>query len=192
MVYGKYKRIFIVIEMILIILVTLFLVFYFSAREVFDDSSSETVIGENELELSVSGNLKINSSKSDMSIASGTIAFDKGINNSSNYYLSIDILKNDYVELNGTYLLLDIKDVDGNTISVINGLTKMSIGSVSGFDITNSEGIIDIVSGKEITNDGINVTIDQYVFSVYAVNMDDVPEDFGFEASISIDIKPIV
>lgn len=70
-----------------------------------------------------------------------------------NYYLYLDVSANGFVyttEEKTAELILTITDKEGTPLTRVDGLDYVTVGAVSGFDITTAKGIIPILDNYEI------------------------------------------
>ncbi len=82
------------------------------------------------------------------------VANDKTSSATSTYDVSFDIKSNGFfhtTEEKTPEIILSIKDHNNNEITSIQGYTYITVGDISGFDITDSEGKITIKRGEEIS-----------------------------------------
>ena len=87
------------------------------------------------------------------------VANNKTNEATKNYYVYLNISENTFTytqDENTPELLLTIKDVSGNAITSITGLTYKTVidgkgTSVSGFDITTKSGLLTLFDNREIT-----------------------------------------
>ena len=68
------------------------------------------------------------------------------------YSLYYQINENGFKDsVNGNKVIIKIFKPDGTELTSLNGLTRTSVGNISGFEVTNKEGIITIFEDREIT-----------------------------------------
>ena len=87
--------------------------------------------------------------------ATATLTANNKTNNvTEHYYLYLNIEKNTYtysIDESTPEILLTVTDSSGNEITDISGLTHVTAGGVSGYDITTKSGLITILNNREIT-----------------------------------------
>ena len=87
--------------------------------------------------------------------ASATLTANNATNTATeNYYIYLNISNNNFVyttETNQAEMLLRVIDPTGAEVTSINGLTQVTSGGVTGFDITTSTGLIPIADNYEIS-----------------------------------------
>ena len=112
--------------------------------------------------------------QADSTTASATLVANNGNNYAKyTYYMYLDISKNElkYTTLDKTAeLILTITDKEGTPITSIEGLDYVTVGDVSGFDITESEGIIKILNQHEIET--TSTEVHEWNITVTLINLD--------------------
>ena len=106
--------------------------------------------------------------------ASATLTANNATNTATrNYYLYLNITNNEFtytVDSDTPELILTITDPEGAPVENISGLEYVTVGDVSGFDITTASDIITLASNCEITSTG---TVTQtWNITVTFVNLD--------------------
>ena len=113
----------------------------------------------------------------------------------ANYYVYLNITENSfkYTTSNKTAeLILSITDKDGNEIKNLEGVSYVTIGGVSGYDITNKEGLVKIANNHEIVSTGTKE--EDWNITITLVNLDsDQTANAGatFKAKINIQKEKI-
>lgn len=128
--------------------------------------------------------------------ASATLTANNASNNATaNYFLYLNITNNEMiytVDSNTPELILTVIDPEGNPITDISGLKYVTVGDVSGFDITEKSGLITLADNYEITSTG---TITQeWNVTITFINLDtDQRANTGkdFNANIVIQKDPL-
>ena len=112
--------------------------------------------------------------QADSTTASATLVANNGNNYAKyTYYMYLDISKNElkYTTLDKrAELILTITDKEGMPITSIEGLDYVTIGDVSGFDITESQGIITILNNHEIET--TSTEVHEWNITVTLINLD--------------------
>ena len=112
--------------------------------------------------------------KSGETYARATLTANNATNNATrNYYVYLDITSNnfEYTTVDEqAELLLKVTDPDGTEVTTLGSLERKTSGGVTGFDITESTGLITIADNYEITSTG-TVTQDWTVEVIFA-NLD--------------------
>ena len=96
---------------------------------------------------------------------------------SESYYVYFNIYENNFVySQNDTVaeIVLVVKDSNGNVITDIDGLSYVTSGGISGFDITTKKGIYKVADDYVIKTNGKNVTIQEWEFSLYFIHLDTI------------------
>ena len=91
-----------------------------------------------------------------------------------NYQVYLEIAKNEFTyttENNTAELLLKVTSPDGTELTSISGLNYVTIGNVSGFDITTAQDLITITKDKEIHATTEKVT-EEWNVSIILVNLE--------------------
>lgn len=91
----------------------------------------------------------------------------------ANYYIYLDIQNNDFVyttEDKTAEMLLRVIDPTGVEVTSIDGLTQVTSGEVTGFDITTSTGLITIADNYEIN--ATPQAIQEWIVEIVFVNLD--------------------
>ena len=90
--------------------------------------------------------------------ASATLTANNATNSATaHYYLYLNILSNtlEYTtEAQTAELILTIKDPNGSPVTELSGYNYVTVGEVSGFDITTKDGLITLADNYEITSTG--------------------------------------
>ena len=113
----------------------------------------------------------------------------------ANYYVYLNITENSfkYTTNNKTAeLILSITDKAGNEIKNLEGVSYVTIGGVSGYDITNKEGLVKIANNHEIVSTGTKE--EDWNITITLVNLDsDQTANAGatFKAKINIQKEKI-
>ena len=106
--------------------------------------------------------------KTGSTTASATLTANNATNNATrNYYLYLDITSNNFeytTDEQTAELILTITDPNDAPVTTLSGYNYVTVGDVSGFDITTTNGLITIADNYEITSTGTetqdwNVTI---------------------------------
>ena len=116
----------------------------------------------------------------------------------ANYYIYLNIESNEFIytsEDNKAELVLQVTDNSGNPVTSIDGLTYVTVvdgsgTSISGFDITDKSGLINLVNNKEIS--ASPRTEEQYNVTLVLINYDfDQNDNAGknFNAKLMIQKK---
>ena len=138
--------------------------------------------------------------KSGSTYARATLTANNATNNATrNYYVYLNITSNDFeyttVDEQGE-ILLKVIDPDGTEVTSIPGLTRKTSGTgdnqVTGFDITESQGLITIANNYEITSTG--TATQEWQVEVIFVNLDsDQNANTGktFNAILTIQEEPM-
>ena len=134
--------------------------------------------------------------KTGSTTASATLTANNATNNATrHYYLYLDITSNDfeYTTVEQTAeLILTITDPEGTPVTELSGYNYVTVGNVSGFDITTKTSLITLADNYEITSTG---TVTQtWNVTITFVNLDsDQNANTGksFNASIKIQEEPI-
>lgn len=91
------------------------------------------------------------------------------------YYVYLRVDSNTFkytTEENLPELILTIKDLSGNNITSLGGLEYVTVGSVSGFDVTEYKGTTLISGPVDITTDGTTKAVDEYVITLTLISLD--------------------
>ena len=140
------------------------------------------------------------SNKSGSTYARAILTANNATNNATrNYYVYLNITSNDFeyttVDEQGE-ILLKVTDHDGSEVTSLSGLTRKTSGSgdnqVTGFDITESQGLITIANNYEITSTGTETQ--EWQVEVIFVNLDsDQNANTGksFSANLIIQEEPM-
>ncbi len=113
----------------------------------------------------------------------------------ANYYVYLNITENSfkYTTSNKTAeLILSITDKAGNEIKNLEGVSYVTSGGVSGYDITNKEGLVKIANNHEIVSTGTKE--EDWNITITLVNLDsDQTANAGatFKAKINIQKEKI-
>ena len=98
-----------------------------------------------------------------------------------NYYLYFNIESNEFVYTTSDHkpeIILTITDPNGNQVTEVTGLTYVTAGSVSGFDITTANGLFEIANNYEITSNSSTVdTIQEWNVTATFINLDSDQND---------------
>ena len=135
--------------------------------------------------------------KSGETYARATITANNATNNATrNYYVYLDITSNDLeytTDDEQAELLLKITDPDGTEVTTLGNLERKTSGGETGFDITESTGLITIADNYEITSTG-TVTQDWTVEVIFANLDSDQNANTGksFSASLIIQEEEII
>ena len=112
--------------------------------------------------------------RTDNTFARAELKANSSTNNATEHYyvyLSIDTNEFTYsTEEKTAELILTITDPNGNPLTSINGLNYVTVGEISGFDITESNGLITIANNYEITS--TSTKIDEWQITLTLVNLD--------------------
>ena len=112
--------------------------------------------------------------RADNTFARAELKANSSTNNATEHYyvyLSIDTNEFTYsTEEKTAELILTITDPNGNALTNINGLNYVTAGEISGFDITESNGLITIANNYEITS--TSTKIDEWNIELTLVNLD--------------------
>ena len=96
--------------------------------------------------------------KSGETFAKATLTANNATNNATrNYYIYLDITSNNFEYTtvdNQAELLLKVTDPDGTEVTTLGSLERKTSGGETGFDITESTGLITIADNYEITSTG--------------------------------------
>ena len=96
--------------------------------------------------------------KSGETFARATLTANNATNNATrNYYIYLDITSNNFeytTDDEQAELLLKITDPDGTEVTTLGSLKRKTSGGETGFDITESTGLITIADNYEITSTG--------------------------------------
>ena len=140
------------------------------------------------------------SNKSGSTYARAILTANNATNTATrNYYVYLNITSNDFeyttVDEQGE-ILLKVTDHDGTEVTSLSGLTRKTSGSgdnqVTGFDITESQGLITIANNYEITSTGTETQ--EWQVEVIFVNLDsDQNANTGksFSANLIIQEEPM-
>ena len=140
------------------------------------------------------------SNKSGSTYARAILTANNATNTATrNYYVYLNITSNDFeyttVDEQGE-ILLKVTDHDGTEVTSLSGLTRKTSGSgdnqVTGFDITESQGLITIANNYEITSTGTETQ--EWQIEVIFVNLDsDQNANTGksFSANLIIQEEPM-
>ena len=106
--------------------------------------------------------------------ASATLTANNATNSATaHYYLYLNILSNNLVyttEEQTAELILTIKDPNGTPVTELSGYEYVTVGEVSGFDITTKDGLITLASNYEITSTGTQTQ--EWEVTVTFINLD--------------------
>ena len=134
--------------------------------------------------------------KSGSTYARAVLTANNATNNATrNYYVYLDITSNDFEYTTvdeQAELLLKVTNPDGTEVTTLGNLERKTSGGETGFDITESTGLITIADNYEITSTG-TVTQDWQIEIIF-VNLDsDQNENTGksFNAELIIQKEPI-
>ena len=116
--------------------------------------------------------------KSGSTYARAILTANNATNNATrNYYVYLNITSNDFeytTEDEQGEILLKVTDPDGSEVTSLSGLTRKTSGNgdnqVTGFDITESQGLITIANNYEITSTGTETQ--EWKIEVIFVNLD--------------------
>ena len=112
--------------------------------------------------------------KSGSTYARATLTANNATNNATrNYYVYLDITSNDFEYTTvdeQAELLLKVTDPDGTEVTTLGSLERKTSGGETGFDITESTGLITIADNYEITSTG-TVTQEWQIEVIFA-NLD--------------------
>ena len=129
--------------------------------------------------------------KAGSSYAKAVLKANDGTNYATaNYYVYLNISNNnfEYTQENKTAeLILKVTDPDGNEVKNIDGLTYVTVNGVSGFDVTDKNGLIRLVNNHEIVSEGTKE--EQWNVELTFVNLDqDQTKNAGkiFDAKLEI------
>ena len=128
--------------------------------------------------------------------ASATLTANNATNTATrNYYLYLNITSNDFTyttENSTAELILTITDPDGTELQTLDGYNHVTVGEVSGFDITTKTGSITIADNYEISATETPTT-QEWNVTVTFVNLDSDQEgntNKTFEATLIIQEEP--
>ena len=129
--------------------------------------------------------------RSGSTTATATLTANNATNTATeNYYIYLDISNNSFVyttDTNQAEMLLRVIDPTGAEVTSIDGLTQVTSGEVTGFDITTSTGLITIADNYEIT--ATPQATQEWTVEIVFVNLDtDQQENTGktFSAELLI------
>lgn len=204
------KLVLVMLSLLIMVVVALLigrLTYAFMAPDIDEDTS-------NQGEVTASGDTLIFSKGNDISLVATTDNFGTGKGNlsrttnpsvrlvansktqnaNSTYFVGIIISNNTYkytTETNSAELILTVRDETGNIITNSSDeLTYVTVGGVSGFDITGKTGIFNIVSDKSITTtSSTSGTTHTWTFTLTLVNKEN---DQSLNENASIDIEVIL
>lgn len=91
-----------------------------------------------------------------------------------NYYLYLDITENtfEYTSENNTpEIILEVTDPNGEKLTALNGYNFVTVGEVSGFDVTTANDIITIADNYEITSSNTPTT-QEWNITLTVINLD--------------------
>ena len=112
--------------------------------------------------------------RTDNTFARAELKANSSTNNATEHYyvyLSIDTNEFTYsTEEKTAELILTITDPNGNPLTSINGLNYVTVGEISGFDITEEKNLITIANNYEITS--TSTKIDEWQITLTLVNLD--------------------
>ena len=135
--------------------------------------------------------------KSGETFARATLTANNATNNATrNYYVYLDITSNDFEYTTvdeQAELLLKVTDPDGTEVTTLGSLERKTSGGETGFDITESTGLITIADNYEIVSTG-TVTQDWTVEVIFANLDSDQNANTGksFSANLIIQEEAIV
>ncbi len=188
----KKKRIFIVIVSLLIVISVSFAYFVIQIGK---DTSVDVNVNTDDLDdlkFEVSKNINLSADQFNFASGKGDIS-DNAIAKASlkanstnnlatyNYYVYFNVLKNNYIYTtsdNKPEIVLTITNPNGAEVTSVDGLSYVSVTNASGdtikgFDITTSNGLINIANNYEITsNSSTNYITQEWTFKVTFVNLD--------------------
>ncbi len=129
--------------------------------------------------------------------ASATLTANNATNTATrNYYLYLNITSNDFeytLDENIPELILTVRAPDGTSVQNISGLKYVTVGEVSGFDITTASNVITLADNYEISATDTPTT-QEWNITVTFVNLDtDQVGNAGktFEATVIIQEEPL-
>ena len=129
--------------------------------------------------------------RSGSTTATATLTANNATNTATeNYYIYLDISNNSFVyttDTNQAEMLLRVIDPTGAEVTSIDGLTQVTSGEVTGFDITTSTGLITMADNYEIT--ATPQATQEWTVEIVFVNLDtDQQENTGktFSAELLI------
>lgn len=129
--------------------------------------------------------------RSGSTTATATLTANNATNTATeNYYIYLDISNNSFVyttDTNQAEMLLRVIDPTGAEVTSIDGLTQVTSGEVTGFDITTSTGLITIADNYEII--ATPQATQEWTVEIVFVNLDtDQQENTGktFSAELLI------
>lgn len=112
---------------------------------------------------------------------------------SEDYYIYLNISKNEFTytkDESSAELVLEILDPDGSPVTSITGLDYVTMGDVSGFDLTTATGDFTVASSHLISTDGVTKTVQDWKFNLYFINLDtNQKENSGKEFISEINVK---
>ena len=130
--------------------------------------------------------------KSGETFARATLTANNSTNNATrNYYVYLDITSNDFEYTTvdeQVELLLKVTDPDGTEVTTLGNLERKTSGGETGFDITESTGLITIADNYEITSTG-TVTQDWNIEVIFANLNSDQNANTGKSFSASLIIR---
>ena len=134
--------------------------------------------------------------KSGETYARATLTANNATNNATrNYYIYLDITSNnfEYTTVDEqAELLLKVTDPDGTEVTTLGSLERKTSGGETGFDITESTGLITIADNYEITSTG-TVTQEWQIEVIFANLDSDQNANTGksFSANLIIQKDPM-
>ncbi len=136
---------------------------------------------------------------SDTAVGSAILRANSTDNNATyNYYVYFQINSNNYIYTTTEQtpeIVLTITDPEGNPVTNISGLSYVTSGGVSGFDITTKSGLYEVAELYEIiSNSSSEDTIQEWEFTVSFINLDTNQAENGgktLEAEIILSREPI-
>ena len=112
--------------------------------------------------------------RSDNTYARAELKANSSTNNATeHYYVYLAIDTNEFTystEEQTAELILTITDPNGNPLTNINGLNYVTVGELSGFDITEEKNLITIANNYEINS--TSTKIDEWNITLTLVNLD--------------------
>ncbi len=124
-------------------------------------------------------------------------AVDNNRNISVNYYVYFEVLQNEYVYTTAEStpeLILTILDPSGTEITNIDGLNHVTVGTVTGFDVTTFSGLVPIEEKRNIALTGSQSTISEtWIFRLTMINLEtnqDLNSDRIFKSNIIMQKEP--
>ena len=110
-----------------------------------------------------------------------------------NYYVYFEIKSNTFTYSDGTTpeIILTITDPNGDEITAIDNLTYGTFNGVSGFDVTTTEGLINIANNYEITsNSSTSYTTQEWNITLTYLNLPiDQSANYGKSMKVNVYIR---